>query len=34
MTAVMRPELVGIDVAVMHGLEIAPLASPRVARKP
>ena len=30
--AIMRPELAGIDVAVMRGLEIGPLASPRVGK--
>ncbi|HEY6470637.1 MAG TPA: methyltransferase domain-containing protein [Candidatus Dormibacteraeota bacterium] len=30
MQALMRPELAGIDVATMRGLEIGPLASPRV----
>ena len=28
----MRPELAGIDVAVMRGLEVGPLASPRVSK--
>jgi SAM-dependent methyltransferase len=32
MTPIMRPELAGIDVAVMRGLEIGPLASPRVGK--